>query len=32
MIYYDRIEVAEAIGVNKISKSKESDICNYWYF
>ena len=32
MIYYDRIDVSEGIGVNKTSKSKECDICHYWYF
>ena len=32
MLYYDRIEVSEAIDVNKTSASKEGDICHYWYF
>ena len=32
MIYYDRIDVSEGIGVNKTSASKESHICHYWYF
>ena len=32
MLYYDRIVVSEGIGVNKISESKECDICHYWYF
>ena len=32
MLYYDRIEVSEGINVNKISESKECDICHYWYF
>ena len=32
MIYYDRIDVSEGIDVNKASKSKECDICHYWYF
>ena len=32
MISYDRIYVSEGIGVNKRSKSKEFDICHYWYF
>ena len=31
MTYYDRIHISEGIGVNKTSKSKECDICNYWY-
>ena len=32
MPYYDIIDVFEGIDVNKTSKSKESDICHYWYF
>ena len=32
MLYYDRIDVSEGIDVNKASKSKECDICLYWYF
>ena len=32
MIYYDRIDVSEGIGVNKTSASKECDVCRYWYF
>ena len=32
MLYYDRINVSEGIGVNKTSTSKECDICHYWYF
>ena len=32
MLYYDRIEVSQGINVNKISESKECDICHYWYF
>ena len=32
MLYYDRIDVFEGIDVNKTSKSKECDICHYWYF
>ena len=28
MVYYDRINVS----VNKISGSKECDVCHYWYF
>ena len=32
MLYYDRIDVSEGIGINKASKSKECDICHYWYF
>ena len=32
MLYYDRIDISEAIDVNEPSKSKECDICHYWYF
>ena len=32
MLYYDRIDISQRIGVNKTSESKESDICHYWYF
>ena len=32
MLYDDRIDVCEGIDVNKTSKSKEGDICHYWYF
>ena len=32
MIYYDRTDVSEGIDSNKTIKSKEFDICHYWYF
>ena len=32
MLLLDRIDVSEEIDVNKISASKECDICHYWYF
>ena len=32
MLYYGRINVSKAIGINKTSASKESNICHYWYF
>ena len=32
MIYYDRIYVSEGIDVNETSKSRECNICHYWYF
>ena len=32
MLYDDRINISEAIDVNKTSESKECDICHYWYF
>ena len=31
MLYFDRIDVSERIHVNKTSKSKDCDICHYWY-
>ena len=31
MLSYDRTDVFEGIDVNKRSKSKECDICYYWY-
>ena len=31
MLYYDRTNVSEGNDVNKGSKSKECDICHYWY-
>ena len=33
MLEYDRIDISEGIDVNKSNdKSKECDICHYWYF
>ena len=32
MLYYDRIDVSKGFDINKTSKSKEWDICHYWYF
>ena len=32
MLHYDRIDVFEGSDLNKTSKSKECDICHYWYF
>ena len=32
MLCYDRFDVSEWIDVNQTSKSKECDICHYWYF
>ena len=32
MPYYDRIYVSEEVNVNKTRRSKECDICHYWYF
>ena len=32
MLYFDRIDATDGTEVNKASKSKECDICHYWYF
>ena len=32
MLYFHRTDISEGIDVNKTSKSKECDICYYWYF
>ena len=32
ILYYDRIDVSDGIGIIKTSESKECDICHYWYF
>ena len=32
MLYYDRIDISEAIDVNESNESKECDIFHYWYF
>ena len=32
MLEYDRIDISERIDINKTNKSKECDICHYWYF
>ena len=29
---YARIDISEAIDVNKTNASKECNICHYWYF
>ena len=31
MLYFDRNDASEGIDVNKTSKSKECNICHYWY-
>ena len=31
VLCYDRIDVFEGTDVNKTSKSKECNICHYWY-
>ena len=32
MLYFDRAHFSEGIDVRKTSKSKQCDICHYWYF
>ena len=32
MLDYDRIDISEGTDANKLGKSKECDICHYWYF
>ena len=32
MLAYDRIDISGGIDIDKTSKSKECDICHYWYF
>ena len=32
MLEYDKVDISEDIHINKTSKSKECDICHYWYF
>ena len=32
MLEYDRLDILEGIDINKTNKSKECDICHYWYF
>ena len=32
MLHYDRIVISERIDVDKVSSSKECNICHYWYF
>ena len=32
MLEYERIDISEAIDINKTNAYKECDICHYWYF
>ena len=32
MLEYDRIDISEGIDIGKTNKSRECDICHYWYF
>ena len=32
MIQYEKNDISEGIDVNKISASKECDLCHYWFF
>ena len=32
MLQYQKIDASKGIDVNKTSKSKECDLCHYWFF
>ena len=32
MLEYDRIDISNGIDMSKTSKSRQCDICHYWYF
>ena len=32
MLEYDRIDISEGTDIDKTKKSKEHNICHYWYF
>ena len=32
MLEYDRTDIPEGIDIDKTNKSKECNICHYWYF
>ena len=32
MLKYDRVDISQGTGINKTNKSKECNICHYWYF
>ena len=32
MLEHERINISEAIDINKTNKSKECMLCHYWYF
>ena len=32
MLKYDRIDISEGTGVDKINESRECKFCHYWYF
>ena len=32
MLEYDRIDISEKIDTDKANKSRECNICHYWYF
>ena len=32
MLEYDRIDISEGIDIGNTNKSRECDICHYWYF
>ena len=32
MLEYDRIDILEGTDMGKTNKSRDCDICHYWYF
>ena len=32
ILYYNRIGISQGIDTDKTSRSKDCDICQYWYF
>ena len=32
ILYYNRIGISQGIDTSKTSRSKDCDICQYWYF
>ena len=32
LLCYDKIDISEGFGANKICESEVCDICHYWYF
>ena len=32
MLEYDRIDISKGIDIDETNKSKECNICHYWYF
>ena len=32
MLGYQKIDISEGIDINKISASKDCEVCHYWFF